>query len=43
VPTDLPNYNPAGAPSQLALDGLPAESVEETIAANAGHTEAQLT
>jgi len=42
-PTDLPNYNPAGAPSQLALDDLPAESIEETITANAGDTKAQLT
>jgi predicted amidohydrolase len=42
-PTDLPNYNPAGAPSQLALDDLPAESIEEAITANADDTEAQLT
>ncbi|HEX9831610.1 MAG TPA: nitrilase-related carbon-nitrogen hydrolase, partial [Mycobacterium sp.] len=42
-PTDLPNYNPAGASSKLALDDLSGESGEETITANAGDTEAQLT
>jgi hypothetical protein len=43
VPTDLPNYNPAGASSNPTLNGLTDEPVDETITANAGDNEAQLT
>jgi hypothetical protein len=43
VPTDLPNYNPASAPSELTLGDLADQPVEDAMTANAGDSEAQLT
>ena len=42
-PTDLPNYNPASAPSELTPGDLADEPVEVAMTANADDSEAQLT